>query len=134
MITSRFYLRIMAVIVPTLFLTNVSARDLGQWQDNPQSEWFARQKQPGTEISCCGASDAYEADEFITEGEQYFAVITDTRDDAPLMRPHIPAGTRIAIPPEKIKRDNKDPNPSGHGLVFVGSTGMVYCYFSPALL
>ena len=120
-----------------LVVTSALARDLGQWenQDPTISAWFRRQMQSDNPtISCCGKSDAYEANEFVMDGDQYFAVVTDTRDDVPLMRPHIPRGTRIYIPPHKMKRDNSDPNPTGNGLVFIGSGGKVWCYFAPSLI
>ena len=113
------------------------ARDLGQWENrDPRiGQWFKRQMQPDNpSVSCCGKADAYEANEFAMDGDQYFAVVTDTRDDAPLMRPHIPSGTRIYIPPHKMKRNNDDPNPTGNGLVFIGPRGQVWCYFSPSLM
>lgn len=128
------------VIVTSLFLAMISPalpRDRGQWQnvDPAISAWFRRQMQPDNPaVSCCGEADAYEANEFVVEGEQYFAVITDTRDDGPLRRPHIKPGTRIYIPPHKMKRNNDDPNPTGQGLVFIGTGGRVWCYFAPSLI
>lgn len=129
-----------AVICALCFLFILSpalARDFGQWQhqDPDRSAWFKRQMQPDNPgVPCCGVADAYEADEFVMDGDQYFAVITDTRDDAPLMRPHIPPGTRIYIPPHKMKRNNHDPNPTGHGIVFIGASGIVFCYYPPSLM
>ena len=101
--------------------------------------WFARQKQPDSDpvhpASCCGDYDAYEADLFEKNGDQFVAIITNGKDD-------IPAGTRVIIPPQKMPQDNHDPNPSGHGIVFmsiyrdadnVAHPGVVYCYFYPFL-
>ena len=130
------------LIVPVTFalvlvMMPVLARDLGQWkkQDPAIGAWFKRQMQPDNpQVSCCGEADAYDANDFEMKGNQYFAVVTDTRDDSPLMRPHIPAGTRIYIPPHKMKRTNDDPNPTGNGLVFIGPRGQVWCYFSPSLM
>ena len=130
--------RLIAVTLAlVIVMTTALARDLGQWekQDPAISAWFKRQMQPDNpSVSCCGKADAYEANEFAMDGDQYFAVVTDTRDDAPLMRPHIPSGTRIYIPPHKMKRNNDDPNPTGNGLVFIGPRGQVWCYFSPSLM
>jgi len=113
------------------------ARDLGQWQNqDPRiAAWFKRQMQPDNpQVSCCGEAEAYETNDFEMKGDQYFAIVTDTRDDGPLMRQHIPAGTRIYIPPHKMKRTNDDPNPTGNGLVFIGPRGQVWCYFAPSLI
>ena len=62
----------------------VFARDLGQWhnQDPHIAAWFKRQMQPDNpQVSCCGEADAYEANDFEMKGDQYFAIVTDTRDD-----------------------------------------------------
>jgi len=130
--------RLVAVtLAVALVVTPALARDLGQWEnkDPKIGAWFRRQMQPDNpSVSCCGKADAYEANEFVMDGVQYFAVITDTRDDVTLMRPHIPVGTRIYIPPHKMKRNNDDPNPTGKGLVFIGGRGQVYCYFAPSLM
>jgi hypothetical protein len=84
-------------------------------------------------MSCCGEADAYEADTFETDGDHYVAIITDTRPDTfrnGVTRPHIPPGTRISIPNQKMKWDAG--NPTGHGLVFIGSGGtQLYCYVAP---
>ena len=128
---------VMILYVVLMAVQHADARDAGQWEnvDPAQSAWFRRQMQPDNPtVSCCGPADGYEADEFVMDGEQYFAIITDTREDGPLMRPHIPAGTRIYIPPTKIKRDNSDPNITGHGIVFIGVSGQVFCYFAPSLI
>ena len=130
--------RLVAVtLAVALVVTPALAHDLGQWdkQDPAIGAWFKQQMQPDNpSVSCCGKADAYEANEFVMDGAQCFAVITDTRDDIPLMRPHIPVGSRIYIPPHKMKRNNDDPNPTGKGLVFIGGRGQVYCYFAPSLI
>lgn len=111
-------------------LVNVAAvaRDGRQWDDTPQDvrEWFVRQKQPDFNASCCGPADAYEADgvSVVVDADgvaHVFAIITDERDDAKLGRPHVDVGTRIEIPPNKNNDTRADPNPSGHGIVFVRS-------------
>lgn len=52
------------------------------------------------------AADAYYADLFETDGDRYVAIITDTRDDAPLERHHVELGTRILVPNTKLKVDS----------------------------
>jgi hypothetical protein len=110
-----------------------AARDLGQWEGaNPAiAAWFKNLKQPDNPaISCCGESDAYFADDFEVEGDQYVAIVTDDRPDAPLRRPHVPPGTRIVIPKHKIKHDQG--NPTGHGIVFYNPvSAVVHCYVPP---
>ena len=130
--------RLFAVTLALAIMTTPTlARDLGQWekQDPEIGAWLKRQMQPDNpQVSCCGEADAYDANDFEMKGNQYFAIVTDTRDDGLLTRPHIPYGTRIYIPPHKMKRNNDDPNPTGNGLVFIGSGGKVWCYFSPSLM
>lgn len=114
------------------FATPALPRDLGQWQatDADVSKWFRELRQPDNEhMSCCGQSDAYYADSFEITGDQYIAIITDERDDAPLGRPHIPPGTRIVVPNAKLKYDAG--NPTGHGVIFIGSQWQVFCYVAP---
>jgi hypothetical protein len=86
-----------------------------------------RPDNPG--IRCCGLADAYWADSYEVNGDQYVAIITDTRDDKPLRRPHIESGKRVAVPNTKIKWDRS--NPTGHGIIFIGVGGEVYCYLPP---
>lgn len=108
------------------------ARDLGQWaaQDPALSRWFQGLMQPDNPgVPCCGEADAYWADSFEIKGDRYVAIVTDERDDTPLGRPHVAVGTRIEIPNGKIKFDRG--NPTGHGIVFVGNYGNVYCYLPP---
>jgi hypothetical protein len=40
-----------------------------------------------------------------------------------------PNGTRVLIPDGKLKRDKG--NPTGHGIVFIGAQGQVYCCLTP---
>jgi hypothetical protein len=107
-------------------------RDLGQWEnaDPELSRWYKALRQPDNPgISCCGESDAYFADSFEVAGDQYVAIITDTRPDEPLKRPHIAPGTRVVIPNSKLKFDQG--NPTGHGVVFMRPDGTVFCYVPP---
>jgi hypothetical protein len=112
-----------------------AARDLGEWTDGTDGvrAWFGRQMQPDYPAqSCCGEADAYWADAFEISDGRFFAIVTDERDDAPLQRPHLPPGTRVEIPPHKFKDPRGDPNPTGHGIVFLrAGDGQVYCYFNP---
>lgn len=117
----------MRAVVAALLLCAVSvsslARDAGQWaQNDPEtSAWYARQKMPDhPQQSCCGEGDAYYADKVEVDAKGgVFAIITDTRADAPLGRPNIPVGTRIQIPDFKNKDTRADPNPTGHTVIFV---------------
>jgi hypothetical protein len=79
---------------------------------------------------CCGESDAYWADSFEVDANgDYVAIITDERADAPLKRRHVDVGTRIVVPRQKVKIDQG--NPTGHGIIFLGSSNNIYCYLPP---
>ena len=121
------YLAIAILLSSTAF-----ARDNGQWTatDDSVRQWYQSLKQPDNpRLSCCGEADAYHADSFEVQGEQYVAVITDTREDAPLGRPHIAPGTKVVVPTHKLKFDAG--NPTGHGVIFIGTRGQVFCYVTP---
>jgi hypothetical protein len=120
-----------AIIVVSMLLTVPAvARDVGQWQSSETGKWFQSLMQPDAPyMSCCGEADAYWADSFEVEGDRYVAVITDDRADGPLGRPHREPGERIVIPNNKIKWDKG--NPTGHGVIFIGGGGIVYCYITP---
>jgi hypothetical protein len=78
-------------------------------------------------------ADAYEAEEYETEGDHCVAIVTDARSDTSVngsFRPRIEPGTRIPIPNTKMKWDQG--NPTIHGYVFIGSNGALYCYVAPA--
>jgi hypothetical protein len=109
------------------------ARDLGQWEgvDPLHRQWFKELMQPDRPtVSCCGEADAYWADSYEVKGDQYVAIITDTRDDIKLGRErHIETGTRITVPNNKIKWDRS--NPTGHGIIFIGFNRSVLCYLPP---
>ena len=59
---------------------------------------------------------------FEVDGGGYIAVITDGKGD-------IPNGTKIPVPNHKMKWD--EGNPTGHGIIFIGIQGQVYCYVAP---
>lgn len=86
--------------------------------------WYSNIKQPDTGISCCGPSDAYFCDE-AARGSQVICKINDDRDNAELKRIPVANGTIIDIPQHKI---NKDPNPTGRAVVWLSSSGFVWCF------
>jgi hypothetical protein len=101
------------------------ARDNGQWASAPNEirEWFQALRQPDhPRISCCGEADAFEADQFEAEGDHYVAIITDGKGV-------IQNGSRISVPNTKMKWDRG--NPTGHGIIFIGDRGQIYCYVTP---
>jgi hypothetical protein len=106
-------------------------RDLGQWDaiNNEPAirEWYEHLMQPDNpKMSCCGVADAYWADEVHVRGGKTYAVITDDRPDEPRGRPHIPVGTEIEVPPEKLKWDRA--NPTGHNILFVSRSLYAWCF------
>jgi hypothetical protein len=114
-------------IVTVLMLISLPAvaRDNGQWDDRPAylRQWFQKLMQPDNpHMSCCGEADAFEADSFDVRGEQYVAIITNGKGV-------IPNGTRIPVPNQKLKWD--EGNPTGHGIIFIGADGQVFCYVTP---
>lgn len=131
---ASFWLVIVVCCMVALWLLLASvipskARDLGQWEntDPEVREWYRGLMQPDNPAaSCCGEADAYWADEVHVKDGKTFATITDDRDDAPLMRPHVDIGTQIEIPDYKLKWDRG--NPSGHSIVFMSRGGNVYCF------
>jgi hypothetical protein len=101
------------------------AHDFGQWKDQPSSarQWFQKLMQPDNPYqSCCGEADASEADTFEVSHNQYVAIITNGKGI-------IPDGTRVPVPNQKLKWDNG--NLTGHGIIFIGANGQVYCYVTP---
>jgi hypothetical protein len=101
------------------------ARDNGQWEgsDPKVRQWYRQLMQPDNPgVSCCGESDAFEADSYEVEGDHYVAIITDGKGT-------IPNGTKVPIPNHKMKWD--EGNPTGHGIVFIGIHGQVFCYVAP---
>lgn len=104
--------------------TIVTAKEGGDRSnvDPEVREWIKSLKMPDSpEVSCCGESDAYEADvgEQTADGQNY-AIITGTRGNP------LPVGTKLLIPPKKVQ--NKQGNPSGHVIVFASTSGVVYCF------
>lgn len=111
--------------------TPAHGRDLGQWEnvDAVTRAWFGKLMQPDTVgqmgggISCCGESDAYWADEVHVRDGKTYAVITDERDDDPLMRIHENVGTEYEVPPQKVvgAEQRLQGNPTGHTVIFLGT-------------
>jgi hypothetical protein len=121
-----------ALLMPPLILGVVAigvvvakARDDGQWADQPDHirQWFQSLRQPDhPRVSCCGEADAFEADSFEAEGDHYVAIITNGKGV-------IANGTRVPVPNQKMKTDAG--NPTGHGIIFIGPRGQVFCYVTP---
>jgi hypothetical protein len=113
------------IVLLAILSTSFLARDSGQWANSPPhiQLWFQGLMQPDNpRMSCCGEADAFEADNFEVEGDQYVAIITDGKGV-------IPNGTRIRVPNQKMKWD--EGNPTGHGIIFIGPGGRIYCYVAP---
>jgi hypothetical protein len=116
---------LLAAIAALAMLLPAAARDNDQWGDSPANvrQWFQSLMQPDNPaVSCCGEADAFEADTFEVEGDHYIAIITDGKGV-------IPNGTRVAVPNQKMRWDAG--NPTGHGIVFIGTNGQLYCYVAP---
>jgi hypothetical protein len=94
--------------------------------DHPEhNEWMAGLMQPDNPTaSCCGKSDAYWCDDYYAKDGKAYCRITDDREVAG--RPHIPVGTEFEIPPYKLKFDRG--NPTGHAIIFVNTSGHVWCF------
>jgi len=115
-----------------LGIAQALARDLGQWLNSDPAihEWYQELMRPDSPGSpCCTEADAYWADEFFVKDGKMFARITDDRPDAPLGRPHIENGSEFEVAPEKLKYS--DGNPTGHGVLFVSTSGWTWCYVMP---
>jgi hypothetical protein len=111
------------------------ARDLGQWDDvDPLvRKWFRELKQPDNpSLSCCGETDAYWADDYEVNGDQYVAIITDTRDDKKWGSGN-PTGTALSSSALVVTffvtcRPGEDRFSSAHGAAHSHSTGASrYC-------
>lgn len=91
-------------------------------------EWYESLKMPDNPlVPCCGIGDAYFADVVRVRDGKTYAVITDDRPDRPLnMRHHVPVGTEIEVPKEKLKWDAG--NPTGHVVIFLNVNNVALCY------
>jgi hypothetical protein len=118
-----------ALLILALTIHYSHAHDLGQWENSDPiiREWYRTLMRPDApESPCCGVADAYWADEVHVRDGKTYATITDDRDDAPLQRPHIPAGTVVEVPDIKLKWDRG--NPTGHNIIFLSPAKFVWCF------
>jgi hypothetical protein len=116
---------VLCALAALAIIASAVARDNGQWSEHSAAvrQWFQSLMQPDNPaVSCCGEADAFEADTFEVEGDHYVAIVTDGKG-------FIPNGTRIPVPNQKMKWDAG--NPTGHGIVFIGAQGQLYCYVAP---
>ena len=120
---------VMSALLIWMYSINFAiAKDSGQWSnvDPELKKWYSELQQPdNAPASCCGEADAYWCDGLHVRDGKTFCVITDDRDNIALRRTPVPIGTEIEIPDRKL---NKDPNPTGHAIVFLSAAQMVYCY------
>jgi hypothetical protein len=124
--------RMILVLAFGCVIGGASGRDAGQWENTDPTirGWYQALMQPDNpNASCCGEADAYWADEVHVKNGKTYAIITDDRPDEPRRRPHVDVGTEVEIPNNKLKWDKS--NPTGHGVVFLGRSGSVFCYVQP---
>lgn len=115
------YLAPLLVALSLLLSTPSPAHDRNTEHDG----WYASLKQPDyPNSSCCGVADAYWCDEISVKDGKTLCAITDDQDIPG--RPKLPWGTKIEIPNHKLKWDKG--NPTGHAVVFLSSSGTVYCF------
>ena len=134
MLNNRAFIVALAFILTLIFVLfnlKAQARDSGQWDNTSEiTKWYKALMMPDfPTVPCCGESDAYWCDDYYARAGKAYCKITDDRPDEPRRRPHIPLGTEIEIPPNKLKFDQS--NPTGHGIVFMNPAGVVYCYVQP---
>ena len=122
----------LAVLIGALWVDHAWPHDDGQWGNSDPAirEWYRGLMRPDVPTSpCCGEADSYWADKINVRNGKTYVTVTDERPDAPLGRPHIPNGTEVEVPTEKLKWDRG--NPTGHGILFMSRSGYVYCYVQP---
>jgi hypothetical protein len=111
-----------------LVVNSAYPHDSGQWEETTPEvrSWYRSLMQPDNPaLPCCGESDAYFAEARVRDGKTY-AVIVDDRPDEPRRRHHVPVGTEIEVPNNKLKYDAG--NPTGHAVIFLNTSGSVYCF------
>ena len=131
------------ILILLLLVTTASAHDDKEHWHNLTPEmkaWYESLKQPtNPTMSCCGLADAYWADEVkVLPDGRVEVTITDDRPDKPLGRPNRPPGTKVIIPKQNMVDFSKPPNegkgnPTGHGVLFISVSGVVYCYVTGTL-
>lgn len=108
------------------------ARNLGQFDsDTDRAKWFRSLMQPDNPaVSCCGPADAYYCDDLHTRDGKNYCSITDDRDDAPLGRVHRAIGEEFEIPDNKMMTGSQifGENPTGHNVLFLSTSGYVWCF------
>jgi hypothetical protein len=122
-----------ALAATALVLTPATARNMGQWdKENPESAWYKALLQPDNGHSCCGEADAYFCDDIHIRDDKKFCSITDTRPDGPRMRPHRNLGEEFEIPRQKIDKGEQG-NPTGHSVIFLTTSGIVFCFVAATM-
>lgn len=117
----------MRVVLALIFCLAGGIQTQAQDYDPALRDWYRSLMQPDNPMmSCCGESDAYWADGVEVKDGQVIATITDDRPDAPLNRMHVPPGTKVIVPPHKLKFDRG--NPTGHIVIFLDRQMKVLCY------
>lgn len=108
----------------------IASKAIGKsWTQNAQYGDFW-QAQPV--VSCCGVGDAYAADYWEGRPDGSMDVWLNDGEEGQFSGQYYPieGGTKFHVDREKIKYS--PPNPTGHGILFVGQMGQVpYCYFPP---
>ncbi len=121
-------MRYLAVLL-LLTTTAMAHEDKPHWEALSPTvrEWMKGLMRPDApQNSCCGEADHYWCDRYFAKGSKAYCEITDTRDDKQFGRPHVPPGTIIEIPKEKLKYDRG--NPTGHNVIFLSRERYVFCF------
>jgi len=123
-----------AILLLSALLDGAVARQGSRWGASQNvHDWFATLMQPDNpRVPCCGEADAYWADSYEVDEDQYVAIITDDRGegyDEYVGRITREPGSKFPVPNRKIKWNSG--NPTGHGIVFLSSQGSVICYLPP---
>lgn len=126
----RYITITIVALILALMIDRAYPRDLGQWANSPDAEWYRSLMQPDVPTaSCCGEADAYFCNNYRMEQGKALCTIDDDRPDEPRHRPHVENGTVIVVPQNKLKWDSG--NPTGNGVVFLSRNGYVFCYVQP---
>lgn len=112
----------LAILVALATLCPAAARDNGQWGDQPMEirQWFQSVMRPDQPyMSCCGEADAFDVE---LAGDNPDGSIATRIVDGKGM---IPNGTAIDVPRSKLQA--KYGNPLDAYILFLGSSGQIYC-------